>query len=70
MRAGHVSTEQDREPMMKRGAACDLLHRIRVKDPGGNGCEFLCCDSRQCLFKVESAGRLFCILERPGENGE
>lgn len=55
---------------MTQRATCDLLHRIRAKGPGPGGCKFLCCDSRQCLFKVESAGQMFCVLEKPGDENQ
>jgi hypothetical protein len=58
------------ENRVKHQTACDLLHRIRVRGHDADAGKFLCCDSRQCLFKVESAGRLFCILEKPGESGQ
>ena len=65
-----MSMARNGETKLKQPTACDLQHRIRVSDPGPDGCEFLCCDSRQCLFKVESAGRLFCILKKPGDGDE
>ena len=55
--------------MPAKHAACDLTHRIPAARASKDGCAFLCCDSRQCLFKVESDGRLYCRLEKVETGG-
>jgi hypothetical protein len=48
------------DKMVEHKSTCDLQHRIHLKSQSHSECEFMCCDSRQCLFKVEIADRCFC----------
>ena len=58
-----MNQEKSGNPTQK--SACDLKHRISADGPVEGPSSFFCCDSRQCLFKVESGGRNYCLLERP-----
>jgi hypothetical protein len=61
---------QKKDSKMKQQSTCDQQHRIRVKHPVDARHGYLCCDSRQCMFKVEMAGRFFCLLDKPDDQIE
>jgi hypothetical protein len=60
---------QEKNGKATQKSACDLKHRIRADGPGDGPSGYFCCDSRQCLFKVEFDGRNYCLLERSDGDG-